>query len=368
MEVSRRLVPSALAAVPATDAESSERAKAAKDRWQRERRQRRKEDPLLRRGVFPAMSAPPRTEGSRLAHWLLGSALLGLVATLVTVIAVGTQRQVEGEVTVEGGREALELRCERCADGERVALDGIEAVFQNQAASLTLPVSLPIGLNHFEPRLIGGRWFGDQTVELDIPVHFRMRAVTDGLAHDKPSLAVEVEAMDDTQVEFDGQALPIRNGRGRLELDVMRDLVGESAAQTRYSRTLVYSVRPRLGRAHSGKLDLSFDAPALVVEAPGPAVVIDTSTFALAGRTAPGSTLKLDGRPLPLDQDGGFAQMLNVDSVGETTVWLSSSVPGLATRRFPIQVKRVASLDAEAAEFAENASENFARIADHPED
>lgn len=314
------------------------------------------------------MAAPPRSESSRLSHWLLGSALLGLVTALVTVVAVGTQRQVEGEITVEGDREALELRCEHCSDGERVTLDGVEAVFHNQAASLALPGSLPIGLNHFEPRIIGGRWFGDQVVELDIPVHFRLRAATEGLAQDLPTLAVEVEAMDDTAVEVDGRRVPIQNGKGRLDIDLEKDLVGESAAQARFSRTLVYSVRPRNGRAHAGKLEVSYDAPALVVEAPGPSVVIEGSTFALAGRTTPGATLKLDGRPLPVGKDGAFAQMLNVDSVGETTVWLSASAPGLATRRFPIQVKRVQSLDQEAERFAKTASANFARVANNAED
>lgn len=369
-EAARVLPPRAAAPAPVADGgrrEEAERA-IARQRLQRERRVRRRGDPLERRGFFAALTAPPRTDTSRLSHWLLGAALAGLCAALFAVVTLGSQKQVEAEVVSVDGQDLLELRCPRCDDGDRVRLAEAEAVFRNQVATLALDGQLPVGLNHLEPVLVAGQLLGDQTLALDIPVHFRLRAATEGLTADVPTLAVEVETNDDTVVELDGRTVPIRGGRGRLELDVAQQLVGEASALATFERAVVYHVKPKRGRTYSGKLNVAFGALPLVVEAPGPTVVVDSSSFTLAGRTAAGATLKLDGRPLPVDAEGGFAQLLNVDSEGETTIWLSTSMPGHATRRYPIRVRRVASLEAEANRFLENASQDYARVARAPED
>jgi hypothetical protein len=360
--------PPAAPAILALDPGKVGRGAAAKKRWQRERQERRKADVLQRRGFFPALSAPPRTDTSRLSHWLLGTALVGLCTALIAVVAIGSRKEVDAEITAVGGHEVLELRCARCDDGDRVELDGNSSTFHNQVATLALSTKLPVGPNHLEPTLVGGQLFGDQTLELDIPVQFRLRPVTEGLGRDTPVLAIEVEAQDDTVVELDGHRVPIAGGQGRYELDVQKELVGEATALATFERSVVYEVKPSQGRVHSGKLSLSFSALPLMVEAPGPMVVLDTNTFTLAGRTTAGATLKLDGRPLALHDDGAFAQLLNVDSEGETTIWLSTSMPGHATRRYPIRVRRVASLEQEAERFSKTASDNFARVRGHAAD
>jgi hypothetical protein len=338
----------------------------------RNRKARNKLDPLQRRGFFAAQSAlahsaPPRTDTGKLSHWLLGAALAGLCTALLAVVALGSRKEVQAEITAIDGREVLELRCSRCDDGTRVRLSESEAVFKNQVASLPLSTRLPVGRHHLTPTLTGGL-FGDQELALDIPVHFRLRAATEGLAEDVPTLAIEVEASNDTVVEIDGRPVPVNAGRGRLELDVQKELVGQASALSTFERTVVYQIKPSQGRAHSGKLSVSFSAVPLVVDAPGPMVVLDGSSFTLAGRTQPGASVELDGRPLTVDTEGSFAQLLSVDSEGETTIWLSASMPGHATRRYPVRVRRVASLEAEAERFRSGASGNFSRVRDHAKD
>jgi hypothetical protein len=331
-------------------------------------RARRKRDPLQQRGVFPAMSAPARrSDPARLSHWLLGAALVALSSALLTVVMVGMSKQVEAEVSAEGTQEYLELHCERCANGSKVLFDNSEAQFQNRIAKLPLATLLPVGMNQLKVKLVKGNWFGDQTVNLDVPVHYRLRARPEGLASIPPKLSIEVEAADGTEVLVENQAVAISAGRGKLELDLSAEFLGAATENSSWTRQLNYKVRPKDARAYAGRLEVRYAAPALVVDAPGPLVVTDAPTFALAGHTAPGAWLRLDGRPLVADGQGAFAHLLNIDSVGETTVWLSAGFPEQAARRFPIRVRRVQDLQAEAALFAATASENYARVAADPE-
>lgn len=344
-----------------------ERARRKRDEQVEARRRRKQEDPLQRRGVFPAMSAPPRSDSGRVTHWLLGSTLVGLLTALGIVVAIGSRKDVEGEISTRDGVDTLELRCDRCDDGSRVVLQGTEATFANHVALLQLPSQLPIGINHLEPTLIDGQLIGDQTVGLDLPVHFRLRPDLSRLGQVVPELSIAVEAKSDTFVSIDDEQVPITQGAGHVQL-ALRELVGEAGEIQTFERSLVYQVKPRDGRAHAGKLAFTFNATPLSIEAPGPRVILEGDHFTLAGKTARGAVLRLDGSPLPVASDGRFAQLLNVDSLGETTIWLSATLEGHATRRVPIQVKRVANLHEEAKHFALTASENFARFGANPED
>ena len=49
-------------------------------------------------------------------------------------------------------------------------------------------------------------------------------------------------------------------------------------------------------------------------------MLLETSNFVLAGRTAKAGTLTVSDRPITVDPNGRFAQMMNVSAPGETTI------------------------------------------------
>lgn len=331
-----------------------------------QRRQRR--DLLQRRAVFPALAtpAPVRAEGSRAFHRLLGLTLVALTVALVLVVIFGLQKQLIAEVVAENDRDTLEVVCERCADGTRLQLQQGSAVFRDGRAQVELVERLPVGTHQLAVQLIDQGLFGDQELELDVPVNYRLRFKDDQLAELRPNLSLEVRAIPGTEVTIDGQRVALSDGHARVEVDVDEQLVGEAAANMSFTKSVTYQIKSSSTRAHSGRLQYTFVAPALVVDAPGQEVVTEAESFPLAGRTMPGATLHLDGRQLNVDGKGAFAQLLNIDAVGETTVWLSATSPGLATRTVPIKVRRVANLRQAAERFRESASENFDRLREDP--
>jgi hypothetical protein len=93
----------------------------------------------------------------------------------------------------------------------------------------------------------------------------------------------------------------------------------------------------------------------LRIEAPGARVVLDGPTFWLAGSTLAGGSVSVAGRPLAVNASGQFAQLMNVSSVGETTITVRATAPDHAPRLFPLHVRRVPSLAEEAKQLSATA-------------
>ncbi len=90
-----------------------------------------------------------------------------------------------------------------------------------------------------------------------------------------------------------------------------------------------------------------------MIDAPGPTIVTDQSTFVLAGKTLPGAEIAAAGRALDVAADGSFARTMNVSSVGATQIEVRAKIfraRRLRTRR-KINIERVASFDAAETEF-----------------
>jgi hypothetical protein len=105
----------------------------------------------------------------------------------------------------------------------------------------------------------------------------------------------------------------------------------------------------------------------LQVTAPGESLVIEDAHFMLAGRTQAAGTVSVGGRPITVDASGRFAQMMSVSTAGETTIFVRASADQHAPRLFPLHVKRVQSLRAEAQAFSAGATQGLASISADPE-
>ena len=96
-------------------------------------------------------------------------------------------------------------------------------------------------------------------------------------------------------------------------------------------------------------------------------MVLDTSNFVLAGRTAKSGALTVSDRPITVDPSGRFAQMMNVSAPGETTITIRATSKDTAPRLFPLRVKRVDSLVREGERVRQRATSNYAAISDQAE-
>lgn len=85
----------------------------------------------------------------------------------------------------------------------------------------------------------------------------------------------------------------------------------------------------------------------------------------LSGRTLKDGHISVSGRPITVDAEGRFAQLMNVSSVGETTIVVRAESKGdHAPRLVRVRVKRVASLEDAATEFRRSATDDYPTIAD----
>ncbi len=265
------------------------------------------------------------------------------------------------------GTEQLQLTCAACEDGTVLRLDAANATFTGHHATLPLTRPLKVGENPMTITLVSTR--GKQSfVDISVPIAFRVRGDTSGLEAPMPELRVLVSALPGSSATVDGKPVALNaEGEGSYAVDVSAELTGLDAVPKPLERRVPYVVTPPNSPAQSGTVSLQTGITPLVIDAPGAAVVLETSNFVLAGRTAKAGTLTVGDRPITVDPTGRFAQMMNVSAPGETTITIRASSKDSAPRLFPLRVKRVDSLAHEADRVRQRASSNYAAIADQPE-
>jgi hypothetical protein len=116
-----------------------------------------------------------------------------------------------------------------------------------------------------------------------------------------------------------------------------------------------------------GEVILKTGIAALVIDAPGPSIVIDQANFMLAGNTQRGGSISVAGRPITVDPEGRFAQLMSVSSVGQTTINIRASAEKHAPRLVPIRIRRVDSLEAEAKRLRSSARTSFGDFGQTPD-
>jgi hypothetical protein len=179
---------------------------------------------------------------------------------------------------------------------------------------------------------------------------------------------VLVSAISGSSVTVDGKPVALSpEGDGRYTIDVSAEVTGLDPNVKPLERKVPYVVTPPHAAAQSGVVTLQAGITPLVIEAPGPAVVLESSNFVLSGRTAKGGGLTVSDRPITVDPVGRFAQMMNVSAPGETTIIIRATSKDSAPPLFPLRVKRVDSLAKEAERVRQRATSNYAAIADQAE-
>ena len=289
----------------------------------------------------------------------------GLFAAGVVVLLLhrGTG-PIEGRLVLgSDGKERLELRCGECPDGTRVAIGSARTSFTAHRGLLDLPQKLKIGDNRLSLLLTRPGEKKSTEVSLPVPIQYRVRADTSLLADANPRLRVVVEALPNSKVTIDSKALALdAAGRGIYDIDVAKDLRGAEPAIRKLERSVPYSVDPPDGAVESGKVTFQLGITPLVVEAPGERITIDTPTFVLSGRSQRGAAVQVAERPINIDAQGRFAQVMSVSSEGETTVVVRATAPDQAPRLYPIRVKRVGRLADEAARLRSKAVTSYAAL------
>ena len=314
-------------------------------------------------------NSPPPKQGvpALAAIAMVGAAALFAAAAVVWLFYRG-HGAIEARATaLADGAEQLELTCAACDDGSIARLDAASAPFLSHHASLPLSRPLKVGENPLTLTLLNPR--GKQSfVDISVPVAFRLRGDTMGLDAPVPELRVMVSAVAGSTVTVDGKAVALGpDGEGKLSIDVSAEVTGLDPNVKSLERRVPYVVTPPSGSAQSGTVTLQAGITPLVIDAPGAAVVLDSSNFVLAGRTARAGALTVGDRPITVDPTGRFAQMMNVSAPGETTIVIRATSKDTAPRLFPLRVKRVDSLVHEAERVRQRATSNYAAIADQAE-
>jgi hypothetical protein len=210
---------------------------------------------------------------------------------------------------------------------------------------------------------------GSRTEQVEYDVDFVASADQRGLGQPEPKLALVFDAKPDVSVIVDGRVVaPSSSGIRRYELPVRSELTGPAKAPVTLVKRIPYLVKRANGESIRGELEFRVEVVSLSVDAPGESIVIEGASFVLAGVTERDGTITVEGRPITVDPGGRFAQLMSVSSIGVTTISVRASAPGRAPRLYPIRVKRVASLAAEATEFERHAQGSYAAIAENVDD
>ncbi len=287
------------------------------------------------------------------------------IAIVVLALAIRARGPVQAEVGLDGqGSEVLTLTCGGCDDGTAVTLGAEEATFRSHSAEIPLRGKLQVGDNELTLtlRYPDGR---SEDVDLTVPVDYRLSTSLEGLAGTPPSVQVRIAANRETAVVVDGHPVALDDdGHGVTEVDVSQSLTGPATAVTRLDRTIPYTITPPNEEPEHGELTVRIGVVPLVVDAPGDSITIDTANFWLAGRTLKGGTITVGGRPITVDPEGRFAQLMNVSSAGETTIFIRAEAKDHAPRLVPLRVRRVTDLRAEAKRMSAQATRSYATLAE----
>jgi hypothetical protein len=298
---------------------------------------------------------------------IVGAGGLFAAAAVVWLFYRGHGSLEARATALANGQEQLELNCSACEDGTVARLDAANATFAKHHASLPLSRPLKVGENPMTITLVPPR-SKQRFVEISVPVAFRVRGDTSGLDGPTPELRVLVNAVAGSSVTVEGKPVVLNaEGEGRYVIDVSAEVSGLDASVKILERHLPYVVTAPNSSSQSGTVSLQAGITPLVIDAPGPSVLLETPNFVLAGRTAKAGAVTVSDRPITVDPAGRFAQMMNVSAPGETTITVRATSKDSAPRLFPLRVKRVDSLAREAERVRLRATSNYAAIADQAE-
>jgi hypothetical protein len=327
----------------------------------------------------PAPSPPRlvRKRGVPLA--VVGGVTAGVV--LVFGIAMALLWRSAPPITAQpkstpDGRDALHLVCDpaSCKDGTVAALatggsglsasqampGAAHATFVGGEADLALPEPLRVGENTL-PLVIDRPGMGrDETVKLVVPVAYRVRADVSTMESARPSITIRVEARPGTDVRVDGKPVSLDgSGTGSYAVDESAAAEGAADESRVVSVDVPYVVTPKGGASEKGVASARVAIAPLRVDAPGARSIVEEASAMIAGRAARGSTVTVDGSPVPVGPDGAFETTVALAALGDRTVEVRAGTPTLMPRTVHVVVTRVQSLADAAREFERQPSVGY---------
>jgi hypothetical protein len=304
--------------------------------------------PARVRGEGPVSPRPPQRRISLVATLaIVGSAML-LVMAVVAYFMLRGHGSVTARASLDArGAEQLELSCNECPDGTKTWIDTAPATFQGGKATLRLQAPLKVGENPIVLVLERpGR--SREEIALSLPIEFRVRSSTEELAQDTPKVSVLASVLAGTKLEVDGKPVPPDpNGVVRFDYEVTREVTGPEASVTTLERLVPYKATSANGSHQEGQVQIRIGVTPLIVDAPGPSIVVGEKEIVIAGRTAPGAVLKIGAQVIALDPEGRFVSKQSLTS-GENSFTVRSTLKDLAPRLVQVNVRRSDNLEREA--------------------
>jgi len=252
------------------------------------------------------------------------------------------------------GKEQLHLRCESCPDGTTATWQSAKATFANKEADIDLPSALAIGDNTFQIALDRPNMGRDETVKLVLPLAYRIRGDLSALSSATPTINVVVEAQPGTTVTVDGKPVALdASGKATLGYDVTQETTGATDETRTIEKKIPYTIVDKDKKKSDGEVAVRVAVMPLHIDAPGTLLVTADPSAWISGRTAKGSVVTANGKPLVVAADGAFEGQVDLqDGAQAITVRAATADDGKTVKAAPrtatVQVKRVASIDAEA--------------------
>ncbi len=252
------------------------------------------------------------------------------------------------------GKDVLHLMCESasCKDGTVVTFDRAHATFVGGEADLPLPEALRIGDNELALVIDRPGMGRDETVKLVVPVAYRVRADVTTMNGPRPCITIRVEAHPGADVRVDGKPVNLdAAGAGVYAVDESVATEGPADESRVVSLDVPYVVTQKGGAAEKGTASARVAVAPLRVDAPGTRAILEDGSAVLAGRAAKGSTVTVDGAPVPIGSDGAFETTVTLTGLGDRTVEVRAGTAALVPRTVHALITRVASLGEAAKQF-----------------
>jgi hypothetical protein len=299
----------------------------------------------------PSVLAPAsRLRVPRGALVLLGSGLVLLAAAVAFALLWTGARSISASVASDpSGKERIDVVCSDCPDGTQLSLGDVSAEVRDRKAYLVPKTALALGENTLS---FGVQRPGSAPKSVQVrlpPIEYRIHPDTSTLVGDSPRLRLDIEALPGTVAVLGPDAVPLdAAGRGQREIDLTGQLLGQSTDITSFEQAVPYAITPPSGKQYRGELRVKIGITPLLLEAPGTDSVTDMERFMLAGRTTNGAEVWVAGAALPVDPSGRFAQLMSIESAGQTNVTVRATQRGLAPRFASFRLERVKNLEAAA--------------------
>ena len=173
---------------------------------------------------------------------------------------------------------------------------------KDHTADVTLASPLKVGANNYvvlvqRPR--GGR---AESVNVAIPIAYRIRPDLTLLDTDRPTLRIAVESTPSTSLRISGSPVSLDgSGRANFDVDVAKECSGQSDDPAVLEKSIPYEATTS-GRTEKSVVSVRVPIPALRVDAPNPYAIVQGDTVLVAGRAARGSRITIGGQPLAENQ------------------------------------------------------------------